>query len=145
MKKDIHLVTFKIGKTTYGIEIFQVQEITKSIKITKTIKSRSGVLGIINLRNRVIPIIDLSLIINGVAIDIENPAVKFIIVESSDNNYVGFAVDEISKVINHNDVEISNPPESANALMEGIAQYSDQLIGILNVNNILQTLVYPMK
>ncbi|RJP61399.1 MAG: purine-binding chemotaxis protein CheW, partial [Ignavibacteriales bacterium] len=63
MKNDLsellQLVSFKIGKEEFGVDILKVQEIIKIISITKVPNSPHFVEGVINLRGRVIPIIDL--------------------------------------------------------------------------------------
>ena len=59
VSNSIQIVCFKIGSEEYGIDILQVQEILKIPKVTKLPKSSRHILGVIDLRGRVIPIIDL--------------------------------------------------------------------------------------
>ena len=55
----VQLVSFKLGKEEFGIDILQVQEINRMVEITQIPDAPSYVEGIINLRDKVIPVIDL--------------------------------------------------------------------------------------
>jgi purine-binding chemotaxis protein CheW len=55
----LQLVSFQIGDEEFGVGILNVQEINKMTQITKVPNSPNFVDGVINLRGRVIPVIDL--------------------------------------------------------------------------------------
>ena len=55
----LQLVTFRLSNEEFAIDILQVQEINRMVEITTVPKSPSFVEGVINLRGKVIPIIDL--------------------------------------------------------------------------------------
>ena len=55
----LQLVTFSIGEEEFGVDILKVQEIIRTMEITKVPKAPEFVEGVINLRGKVIPIIDL--------------------------------------------------------------------------------------
>ena len=55
----LQLVSFQIGTEEFGVDILKVQEINRMVDITKVPRSPEFVEGIINLRGKVIPIIDL--------------------------------------------------------------------------------------
>ena len=55
----LQLVTFNIGKEEFGVDILHVQEINRMTHITKVPNAPHFVEGVINLRGRVIPVIDL--------------------------------------------------------------------------------------
>ena len=57
---SMQIVCFKVGKEEYGIDILRVQEILKLPKITRLPKSADFIMGVMDLRGKVIPIIDLS-------------------------------------------------------------------------------------
>lgn len=60
MAASTHLVCFRIGKETYGVDIFAVREIVKPQEITSIPGTASYVLGIINLRGKIISVVDLA-------------------------------------------------------------------------------------
>ena len=55
----LQLVTFSIGEEEFGVNILKVQEIIRTMEITKVPRAPEFVEGVINLRGKVIPIIDL--------------------------------------------------------------------------------------
>ena len=55
----IQLVTFSIGEEEFGVDILKVQEIIRTMEITRVPRAPEFVEGVINLRGKVIPIIDL--------------------------------------------------------------------------------------
>ena len=57
--KIAHLVCFRIGKETFGVDIFSVREIVRVQEITKVPGAPDFVLGVINLRGRIISVVDL--------------------------------------------------------------------------------------
>ena len=54
-------LTFSLGKETYGIEILKVQEIIEMVDVTRVPRTPTFVKGVINLRGKVIPVVDLRL------------------------------------------------------------------------------------
>src|SRR6516165_3760658 len=54
-----HLVTFHLGKEEFGVEIGSVQEIIRATDITPVPGAQSHVRGVINLRGKIIPVVDL--------------------------------------------------------------------------------------
>lgn len=57
---EIQLVTFKLGTGEYGIDIMQVQEIIRLPEIVRVPKAPEFVEGVINLREQILPVIDLA-------------------------------------------------------------------------------------
>ena len=55
----LQLVSFNLGKEEFAVDILKIQEINRMVEITKVPKSPEFVEGVINLRGKVIPIIDL--------------------------------------------------------------------------------------
>jgi len=58
-KELLQLVSFKIGDEEFGVDILSVQEINKMSQITKVPNTPVFIEGVINLRGRIIPVIDL--------------------------------------------------------------------------------------
>src|SRR5262245_16604098 len=54
----LHLVTFQLGKEEYGVEIASVQEIIRATDITPVPGAPAHVRGVINLRGKIIPVVD---------------------------------------------------------------------------------------
>lgn len=130
--QDIHIITFKINNTQYGIDIKQIQEVIKiPEKITKLYKCRNHVIGIFNIRNKIIPLIDLKFILTEEIYKLSTDS-RVIIVENN-GKFIGFLVDEISQVLNKNDVEIDN---CNNELSKGFIHISEELICLIDIDKL---------
>ncbi|HXV64340.1 MAG TPA: chemotaxis protein CheW [Vicinamibacteria bacterium] len=140
MSKTAHLVCFRIGTETYGVDIFAVREIVKPQQITPVPGSSSHVLGIINLRGRIISVMDLA---HRLGLGVSRPGRSSrILVVDLDGFTVGFLVDAATEVIKLDREAIDEAPEEHRGslhadTLEGIGKLDDRLVIILNVRNLL--------
>lgn len=93
----LQLVSFKIEDEEFGIDILKVQEINKMLKITKVPNAPVFVDGVVNLRGRIIPVIDLRTRLGMPRKEYDNKT-RIVVVEL-DGNTIGFIVDEVSEVL----------------------------------------------
>ncbi|HOP63564.1 MAG TPA: chemotaxis protein CheW [Spirochaetota bacterium] len=137
---SIQIVCFKIGSEEYGIDILQVQEILKIPKVTKLPKSSRHILGVIDLRGRVIPIIDLGTKF-GILADLSNSS-RAIVVDI-EGKQVGLAIDSVSHVIKVDSGEIEPPPPVVKGIsgkyIVGIAKLKTGFVVILDINQIFSS------
>src|SRR5512136_2753016 len=94
---ELQLVVFNIGPEEFGVEIMNVQEIIRMTNITKIPQASGFVKGIINLRGKIIVVINLNVIM-GMASK-ENDENTRIIVADIGETVMGFIVDSVSEVI----------------------------------------------
>ncbi len=144
---DIHggnkFLTFLIGDEVYGIPIRKAKEIIGMMEITPIPKTQTYLKGVINLRGKIIPIIDLRLKF-GMEEKMYTDRTCIIIVEADTAEslrLVGVAVDSVSEVIKIQESEIEPPPEY-DAKVEGdfitsLAKLKDKIIMILDIVKIL--------
>lgn len=136
----IQLVSFKVGKEEFGIDILKVQEINRMMKITQVPNSPDFVEGVVNLRGRIIPVIDLRkrLSINGK----EHDTKTRIIVVDIIGNIVGFIVDEVNEVLRISKDIIENPPELVSQIdsdfITSVAKLEDRIIILLDLDALLK-------
>lgn len=134
---SLQIVCFKIGNEEYGIDILQVQEILKVPKITKLPKSSTHIMGVIDLRGKVIPIIDLGKKF-GIIADLSNSS-RTIVVDISGKK-VGLAIDSVSHVVKVDLNEIEPPPPVVKGIsgkyIIGIAKLKTGFVVILDINQI---------
>jgi len=95
-------VIFKLGKEDFGLEILKVREIIGMLDITFVPKSAHYVKGVINLRGKVIPVIDLRL---KLGLDEQEYTDRTCIIvletaDTSDYSFNGIVVDAVSEVLN---------------------------------------------
>ena len=111
MEKLNQFVVFKTGIEEYAIPILKVNEIIrlKGINITKVPNTQKYVMGIINLRGEVIPIVDLRLKFNMPPKELDDDH-RIIIVNLQDKS-MGFLVDSVSEVAEIDEEDIALPPD----------------------------------
>jgi len=132
-------LTFIIGKEDYGIEIRYVTEIIGIQGITGVPDMPSHVKGVINLRGKVIPVMDVRLRF-GVE---ERPYDDrtCIIVINIEEQPVGLIVDRVLEVLDIQKSEIEPPPVikkgKSNRFIQGMGKVGDQVKILLNANRLL--------
>ena len=111
-------LTFSMANEEYGIGILQIREIIGMMPITSVPQTPEFVKGVINLRGKVIPVIDLRLRFNMDSIDY-NERTCIIVVEilgQSATVQVGIVVDSVSEVLNIKQDEIEDTPTFGTSL-----------------------------
>ncbi|MEN6348694.1 MAG: chemotaxis protein CheW, partial [Syntrophomonas sp.] len=134
------LVIFKLAGEQYGIDIAQVQEITKIAQITAVPRSPKFVQGVVNLRGDVIPVIDMRK-----RFELESNEYTDrtrIIVSELNNKKIGLIVDEVMEVLRVSARKFEEVPaivndEQGQAYMDGIVNIENRMIMALDLDNVL--------
>ncbi len=103
------MVTFNLGHEEYGVNILQVQEINRMVEITEVPQTDFYVEGIINLRGKVIPIIDLRKKF-GMENSAHDEKTRIVVVDVS-NETVGLIVDGVSEVLRVHKSSLEEAPK----------------------------------
>lgn len=144
LQKDMEeeqMVVFKLLDEHFGVQISQVQEITRLSTITKVPQAPKYVEGFVNLRGIVIPVIDLG---KRFKLDFrEYNQFTRIIVTDIKKRKVGLIVDEVLEVLRVSKHCIESAPNiiqdpQIHRLLAGIANVSERMIMMLNLENIMQ-------
>lgn len=135
----MQLVTFSIGEEEFGVDILKVQEIIRMMDITKVPKAPEFVEGVINLRGKVIPIIDLRKRF-GLAARDRDKHTRIIVIEINDM-IVGFIVDAVSEVLRIPANTVEPPPPVVAGLeseyISGVGKLEDRLLILLDLDRLL--------
>lgn len=137
-EQELQLVTFRLASEEYGLPITKVQEINRLVPVTKLPQTPTFLEGIINLRGRIIPVIDLRKRFE-MAITDHDDDTRIIIVEIK-GQIVGLTVDAVTEVIRINTADIELPPESVavdSRYVDGVGKIDERLIILLDIDNIL--------
>lgn len=142
MAGTAHLVCFRIGKETFGVDIFAVREIVKAQEITPVPGANDHVLGIINLRGKIISVMDLSARLGLGATRVARAS--RILVADLDGMTVGFLVDAATEVLKLPDTSIDPAPEELKSTirddyLDGVGKLEDRLVIVLNLHNLIST------
>ena len=140
MAKDLQLVGFRIGKEIFGVPIRLVHEIVRVPEITAVPDAPECIEGVINLRGKIISIVDLRKRFGET--QIEPNRKNRILVAEIDNKMVGLIVDAASEVIRLPEAEIEAPPEvfeeSEVKYVTGVGKLNGRLVILIDLTKILQ-------
>jgi purine-binding chemotaxis protein CheW len=136
-------LTFHLGKEVYGIEILKVQEIIGLLPVTKVPHTPDYVRGVINLRGKVIPVVELRA--KFVMDAAEDTAMTCIIVvqitSASGKVTIGVIVDSVAEVLSITAGEIESAPSFGGTVgtefILGIAKAGPEVILLLDVDRVL--------
>jgi purine-binding chemotaxis protein CheW len=135
----LQLVSFKIGNEEFGINILMVQEIIKTVQITKIPNAPVFVEGIINLRGKVIPVIDLRVKLNLEKKN-QDKDTRIIVLEINSKT-IGFIVDEVNEVLRIPKSITEPPPEMVTGLnsefITAVGKLDDRLITLIDLEKVL--------
>ncbi|WP_031484117.1 chemotaxis protein CheW [Maridesulfovibrio frigidus] len=135
----IQLVTFSIAEEEFGVDILAVQEIIRTMEITKVPRAPVFVEGVINLRGKVIPIVDLRSKF-GLETRAHDQHTRIIVIEITDM-IIGFVVDSVSEVLRIPANTIEPPPPVVSGLeseyISGVGKLEDRLLILLDLNRLL--------
>jgi purine-binding chemotaxis protein CheW len=132
-------LTFALGKEEYGIEILRVREIIGLMEITTVPQTPDYMKGVVNLRGKVIPIIDLRL--KFLMPEVEHTQETCIIVVEVNNAQVGIIVDNVSEVTDIEGEDIEDAPnfgqEIDTKFIMGMGKTKDKIIILLDIERVL--------
>ena len=135
---EMQVVVFSLGQVEYGGDIKKVQEIIRLPEVTALPGTADYILGIINLRGSIIPIVDLKKKLGLPNSEITDET-RVIVVEIS-NKKVGLIVDEVSEVISFPAEEISTADDVGFGIKEkhilGVVRINERLLVLLDLDNI---------
>jgi purine-binding chemotaxis protein CheW len=141
-KKDgslLQLVTFNISQEEFGIDILKVQEIIRTMEITKVPRAPEFVEGVINLRGKVIPIIDLRRRF-GMDPRKHDNQTRIVVVELL-GMIVGFVVDSVSEVLRIPADTVVPPPAIVSGIdseyISGVGKLDDRLLILIDLEKLL--------
>ncbi len=138
-KKEGKYLTFILCDEEYGLEILKVREIIGLLDVTPVPQTPDFVKGVINLRGKVIPVVDLRL-------KFEMPPAEYtketcIIVVDVDSLLMGIIVDTVSEVLEIKEGEIDPPPSFGDKVdvkfILGIGKIKGQVKILLNIDMVL--------
>lgn len=135
----VQLSCFYVGSALCGIDINVIQEMNRQVEMTRVPQAPSFVLGIMNLRGRIVTIIDLGLKL-GLAPSVISGTSRIIIVNSRDEN-IGLLVDRITDVVTAKWEDIEPTPSNIKGVkgryFQGVLKSAKELVAVLDVKEVL--------
>lgn len=137
-------MTFKLAAEEYGLEILKVREIIGLMSVTKVPRAADFIRGVINLRGKVIPVLDLRLKF-GMDPTPDTDQTVIIVVQYSRNDEdftMGILVDEVLEVLNITGAQIEPPPNFGTAAVDadfilGVGKHGSRVIFLIDIGRVL--------
>ncbi len=132
-------LTFVLNNEVYGIEILKVREIIGLMDITNVPQTPDYMKGVINLRGKVIPVIDLRLKFSMP--EDEHTQETCTIVVEEDSTSIGIIVDKVSEVMEIKGEEIEGTPQFGQGIdtnfIMGLGKTKDTIVILLDIAKVL--------
>jgi purine-binding chemotaxis protein CheW len=134
-----HLATFNLDREEYGVEVRLVQEIRRVSEITVVPRAPAFVRGVINLRGRILPVVDLKKKLGLGEVEIQK-ATRIVVVRLKER-LLGLLVDGASQVLKVPMSRIEPPPDEVvnkgGDTIRGVAKLEGRLVILLDLNRVL--------
>lgn len=137
------VLTFTLGEETYGVDILRVQEIRGYSTVTRIPQAPPHVLGVLNLRGSIVPIVDMRMRFNLERAEYTPLTVIIVLsVESSvGRRDFGVVVDGVSDVIDVATSDIKPAPEMGEQVstefIEGLAAVAGRMVMLLDIDTLI--------
>jgi purine-binding chemotaxis protein CheW len=135
-------LTFGLADEIFGIEVRAIQEILELQRITKIPRAQEYLLGVMNVRGRVVPVVDLRLKFGLPAAEptVESAIVVVELAESGVDSLIGVLVDRVQEVLELSEEDLQPAPRVGTSVsaqvLSGMGKKDDTFILLLRVENI---------
>lgn len=140
MTRELHIVGFQVGRETYGVPIVSLHEIVRVPEITAVPDAPAYVEGVINLRGKIVSVIDLRKRLGEQ--EITNSRRNRILVVEHKGRLSGLIVDSASEVLKVPAEDIESSPtefeEGGLNCVTGLGKYHGRLIVLLDMAKLLE-------
>lgn len=141
----LQLVSFEVGKEEFAVPILAVQEINRMMQITRVPQSPAFVEGVINLRGKIIPVIDLRKRF-GHEVTGDSDDARIIVVEvghAGGGRVLGFTVDRVNEVLRISNDIIEPAPSMVcghdSDYVQGVGKLEDRLLILLDLERLFSS------
>lgn len=132
---ELQLVTFDVANEEFAVDILAVHEINRMIELTRVPQSPPSVEGVINLRGKIIPVVDLRKRFE-LEVTASTDQSRIIVVEVGPR-VLGFVVDRVHEVLRIPDSIVEPAPSMTSSVdtdfIDGVAKLEDRLIILLDL------------
>lgn len=134
---DIQFISYELANEKYALKISDVYEIIRMQQITPIHNSKTFLEGVINLRGKIIPVVNLHKRF-GLANYTNTKATRIVVVKSKEE-MIGIVVDKVKQVVKFSDIQ--PPPEIVAGIdgdyFEGLGVTGDEVVSLLKIDVVL--------
>ena len=139
------MLTFEIGGESYGVEILRVREIRGWTSVTRIPRAPAHVLGVLNLRGSIVPVVDLRMRFELERAEYTKVTVVIVlsVQSSTGRREVGVVVDAVSDVVDVNEAEMKPAPDLgsqfSNDYIRGLVPLAQRMVVLLDIDKLIGT------
>jgi purine-binding chemotaxis protein CheW len=134
-------LTFVLGTEQYGLEILKVQEIRGYDAVTQIANTPDFIKGVVNLRGKIVPIVDLR--IKFQLSKVEYDEFTVVIILSLNNRVIGIVVDGVSDVMALREEQILDVPDLVTSIdikyIVGLATVEEQMMILIDIEQLMSS------
>lgn len=137
-------MTFRLANEVYGLELLRVREIIGMMDITRVARTANYIRGVINLRGKVIPVLDQKLKLELGNTEITDQTVIIVVQIAGPNGdlTMGILVDEVLEVLNVESKQIEPPPDFGSGGIDadfilGVGKQEKNIVFLLDIQKVL--------
>jgi purine-binding chemotaxis protein CheW len=145
MKETKQYLTFSLDEETFAIDVIKTREILNLTTITQVPQTPEFLLGVINLRSSVVPVIDMRLKFGMPSVDqsVDSCIIVMEVEVDEESVTVGALVDSVQEVIDLDEAQIEPPPRLGTRLktefLKGMGNQNGNFIMILNIDKVFSS------
>lgn len=131
-------LTFMLGKEFYGVGVLKIREIIRLVDITAVPQMPEYIKGVINLRGKIIPVVDLRIKFGLSTIETTERTCIIVVqvnMSAGSNPQMGLVVDAVEEVVNLANSDIEATPDF------GARLHTDYILGMAKIKNNVKTLL----
>ena len=136
--QQLQLVTFEVSGEEFAVDILSVQEINRMMDMTRVPQSPPEVEGVINLRGKIIPVVDLRRRF-GMSSAERTSENRIVVVEVA-SRVIGFVVDKVHEVLRISSAIVEPPPNMVCSIdsdfIAGVGKLEDRLLILLDLDKL---------
>jgi len=139
--KEMQIVAFRLANEEYGINILNVQEIIRPTLVTRVPKAPYYLMGVINLRGNVVPVVNLHKRFGLTTETNKDSNNSRIIILNLYDLHIGITVDSVTEVLRLKEEDIEEPSLIEvldNKFVQAVGKYNGRLIILLDLDEILE-------
>jgi purine-binding chemotaxis protein CheW len=132
-------LTFLLGSEEYGLEILKVQEIRGYEAVTQIANTPSFIKGVVNLRGKIVPIVDMRIKFNLGKVEYDEFTV--VIILCLNQRVIGIVVDGVSDVMALNEAQIGDVPSLVTSIdtkyIVGLATVQEKMLILVDIEQLM--------
>jgi purine-binding chemotaxis protein CheW len=146
------VLTFELGNETYGVEILRVREIRGWTSVTRIPQAPAHMLGVLNLRGSIVPVVDLRMRFNLERAEYTKVTVIIVLsvhAQAGRTREVGVVVDGVSDVVDFNTADMKPAPDlgggSSTDYIRGLVPSGERMVVLLDIDRLIGTQLSGMS